>query len=328
MILAAGLGTRLRPLTWVRPKVLVPLPGAHPLRFWILRLAAEGFQTVVVNAHHLHDHLVREISAGKWPVPVHLVVETELLGTAGGIRNALNLLGEEPFLVVNGDTLSDAPLRWFHQTHMAGGTQVSMLVHDFPAFNNVEVTGQGRVAAFGTRAGTLSGGNDTAGEILAYTGIQCVAPEVFAGLPAGQPSELVPLYRGLIAEGAPPRAVVRECSPLWREIGTVAAYRGIVRELSELPEGVLSPLETGASTWVGPDARVSPRCKCRGVVMIGARSSVGAFAELEDVILWDGVSVESHARLRNCIVTDGLSVSGEHHDQILTRKECCPLPTS
>ena len=110
MILAAGLGTRLRPLTLVRPKVLVPVAGVCVLDFWIRRLYDAGFEAVVINAYHLHERLVKAIQDRHWPIPVHVEVEPELLGTGGGIGNVLEFFEKQPFLVINGDIICNVPL--------------------------------------------------------------------------------------------------------------------------------------------------------------------------------------------------------------------------
>ncbi len=94
MILAAGLGTRLLPLTNCRPKALAPLRGVTLLEFWIERLYRSGFDAVFLNAYHLKDRLAAAVSERQWPIPVTVLREPVLLGTGGGIRSAAGALCE------------------------------------------------------------------------------------------------------------------------------------------------------------------------------------------------------------------------------------------
>ncbi|HYA03445.1 MAG TPA: sugar phosphate nucleotidyltransferase, partial [Syntrophobacteria bacterium] len=103
MILAAGLGTRLRPLTLSRPKVLMPVQN-RPLLHWVLNyLKREGAEAVVLNAHHLSHILIAHVSAQDFGIPVQVRAEGKLLGTGGGIRNVADFWDHRPFVVMNGD---------------------------------------------------------------------------------------------------------------------------------------------------------------------------------------------------------------------------------
>ena len=107
MILAAGRGERMRPLTDTTPKPLIPVAGRSMLDRSMDRLQAHGVRNVVVNVHHLGEQIARHVGSGR----AHIVREDHLLETGGSVKNALSLLGEEPFFVLNGDGLwTDGPL--------------------------------------------------------------------------------------------------------------------------------------------------------------------------------------------------------------------------
>jgi mannose-1-phosphate guanylyltransferase len=315
MILAAGLGTRLRPLTSVRPKALVPIRGIGVLDFWIWRLHKAGFEAVVINACHLNERLLAAVRNRCWPIPVHVRVEKVLLGTGGGISNVLDFFQGQPFLVVNGDIICDAPLQDLVKQYHESQNPASLLMHDYPAFNNVAVDSRGRIEGFGQEAGRLlREGNGT--QCLAFTGIHMIHPEVFDGFTRGQPPDILTIYRSMIHAGRPPLAL-RLPAVYWREVGSIESYRMLHRELCNLEEGAIPPLQTGKALWIDPAARISSDSHLRGWVSIGKRCCIMEGVEIENSILWDDVEVRPGSRLCNCIVTDGGMIAGKHDNEII-----------
>lgn len=315
MILAAGLGTRLRPLTHVRPKVLAPVMGVPLLDFWIAQLEQAGFEAVVINAHHLPEKLLAAVRGRDWPLPVEVAVEPRLLGTAGGIRNVLDFFGREPFVVVNGDIICQVDFVGLYQKHLQAASPVSMLLHDWPAFNNVAVAND-LVCGFGQVSSALRQEQPAARQ-LAFTGIHVIDPSVLRPLPRGQAAEIIPIYRQLMDAGKPPQAIVSG-SLFWREIGSVEAYRAVHNELATLPRKRLAPLQTGTAIFIHPQAEVSPRAELHGMVAIGRGTRIHEGAILENTIVWDHVTVRADSLLRDCIVADGVEVWGNHENETLT----------
>ena len=129
MILAAGRGTRLGELGRQRPKVLLEIAGQPLLDRHIQDLARAGADAVVVNAHHLAEQVAAHVDAGDWPTPVTVIMEPDLLGTAGGVRNALPLLGDEPIVVIYGDVISDVDLPALVAAHAESGADATLVVH-------------------------------------------------------------------------------------------------------------------------------------------------------------------------------------------------------
>ncbi len=315
MILAAGQGTRLRPLTLVRPKVLVPINGSSVLDFWIERLYRAGFEAVVINAWHLQERLVAAVRSKRWPIPVHVRVEPMLLGTGGGIRNVLDFFGEEPFLVINGDVICDVSLEDFQRRYFESGSPAGLLMHDYPEFNNVAVNSHGFILGFGPDAAKLVA-EDADLRCLAFTGIQIMHPEVLGAFPAGRPGDILAAYRAMIGGGRAPLAFQRPTF-FWREMGSVARYRSLHDELGRLEENLLPPLPTGKAVWVDPEAEVSMDARLKGYVSIGRGTRVAEGVELEDSVLWDRVEVHPGSRLRGCVVADGVRVTGSHENEVI-----------
>ncbi len=319
MILAAGLGTRLRPLSLTRPKVLTPLWGMTMLEYWIGRLSREGFEAVVINAFHLSQSLVDAVKGRSWPIPVTVSLERDLLGTGGGIRFALDFFRGEPFLVVNGDILCSMDLAAFVTDHRESGRLVSLVMHDCPEFNNVAVTEERSVLGFGKEAAALASGPNGA-KLLAFTGIHCVWPEAVKSLEYGKPNDILDAYRHLIASGKPPRAYLPR-GLVWREMGSLKSYAALHAELSCLPPGTHPPLVTGGSLKIHPSSELAQDVGLYGYVVIGAGCRVASGAVLEDVVLWDDVTVAEGASLARCIVGDGAHVTGRHEDEVLVALE-------
>lgn len=320
MILAAGLGTRLRPLTHVRPKVLVPLNGLRILDFWIWRLYAGGYDAVVLNAFSLGDQLCEAVRNGQWPIPVEVRVEDRLLGTGGGIRNVLDFFDEEPLTLINGDVICNVDLNRFLAHHMRSGNPASLLLHDFPRFNNVAVSAEGSILGFGQRAKEMIREGVPAA-LEAFTGIHAVEPDLVRAIPPGEPYDILDLYVQLIRQGDSPRAVYQE-GLFWREMGSLDAYRALAKELAEHDLDFLHPLVTGKSVWVHPEAQVAGDVVLEGCVTVGRGCSVGRGVRMVDTLLWDHVTIEDGSHLCDCIVADGATVSGCHIHEVITG----PLP--
>jgi len=316
MILAAGLGTRLRPLSLVRPKVLTPLRGVSILEFWLWRLHQAGIEAVVINAWHLQEQVAAAIAHGTWPIPVHVLVEPLLLGTGGGIANALPFFEGEPFLVINGDIVCDVSLVEVVRQFLDSGASAGLLMHDCNEFNNVAVDADGRIVGFG-REGSDLVRDGSERKVLAFTGIHVLDPVVMSGVPPGRPWDILTVYRELIRTGKAPAAL--QLPPFWwRETGSLESYVRLHEELGRLEANALPPLPTGRSITVDPRAQISPEAELRGTVLVGAWSRVMAGAIVEDSILWEGIEVLAESRLVRCVVADGVVVAGVHQDEIIT----------
>ncbi len=279
MVLTAGLGTRLRPLSDDRAKPAMPVCG-EPLVRRILRwLAAAGVTNLVLNLHHRPETVAAAVGDGRdlgvrvrysWEQPA-------VLGSAGGPRLALPLIDGDPFVLVNGDTLTDVDLGAMSAAHRASGALVTMAVvpHPNPSrYGGVLVEPDGHVRGFT--------GPDPSAGARHFVGVQIVAAEAFARLPAGEPAETVrALYPALLDE-RPGSIRVFESTATFRDIGTPADY--LAASLAVAAAEDLDALPPGRRTEVAPDAHV------------------------ERTILWDDVRVGAGATLIECIVGDGVTI--------------------
>ena len=278
LVLTAGLGTRLRPLTLVRAKGAVPVNGEPLARRVAAWLAGHGYQDLVFNLHHHPASIAACLGDGAdLGVRVRYSWEHPVLGSAGGPRHALPLLtdgGRQRFLIVNGDTLTDVDLAALDDMHATRGALVTMAVIPNPApdkYGGVRVT-DGWVRGF-TRAGS---GEDS----YHFVGVQMAEAAAFRRLDDNVAAESVNwLYPQLLAEN--PRSIAAFVSnATFRDIGTPADCLRTSHELAAL-EG---------ERPVGRNVQIDPTAIVRG-------SS-----------LWDDVKVGARAQLIDCIVADGAHI--------------------
>ncbi|MGE5492131.1 MAG: N-acetylmuramate alpha-1-phosphate uridylyltransferase MurU [Actinomycetota bacterium] len=218
MILAAGRGERMRPLTDHTPKPLLTA-GGKPLIVWHLeRLAGAGFRDVVINHAHLGEQIEVALGDGsKWGLTIRYSPEPPgALETAGGIAQALPLLGDEAFLVVNGDVYCD----WdFNRARSLSDRPAHLVMVPNPAHHK-----GGDFSLDGEQV--RYAGN---GETLTYAGVGVFSPEFFAAVPKGQPLKLRPLLDAAIAAGT---LTGERHAGRWVDVGTPERLAELDRELS------------------------------------------------------------------------------------------------
>jgi NDP-sugar pyrophosphorylase family protein len=287
MILAAGFGTRLFPLTIDRTKPAIPFLG-KPLVGYVAEYVAQfGFKEVVVNLHHQPDSVVKALGDGS-EFGVHIdytVEEPNILGTAGALDNARHLLADEPFLIVNGKIITDIDIGSLAQAHQASGALATMVLK--PNFKRekftVVETRDGFVTGFGPHALPLTEGEirDTTSDLtppLMFTGIHILDPRVFDYIPRGVFSDIVTdVYRPAMAKGDKIAAHVADGK--WYELSTIPRYLDISLAMMD-----------GFDLFTGSDCRID------------------SSASVRDSVFWDDVSVGPGAQLYRTIIADGVSI--------------------
>jgi mannose-1-phosphate guanylyltransferase len=307
MILAAGLGTRLRPLTLSRPKVLMPIQN-RPLLHWLLDyLGGAGAEAVILNAHHLGEVLATHLGSLDLGIPVEVRLESVLLGTGGGIRNVADFWDDRPFVVMNGDILSAIDLQRVVRSHHRGGAVATLVLTDEPRFNQVQVGPDGRILRFKNAPPDSS---------LAFTGIQVLSPEVLDVIAPQKACSIIQSYERLIADGKKVVAYVVR-GEYWREVGEVTRYLAVHQELSRLGKPPIPGLQSGPRAIVHPSARVGTRVRLAGTVCVGAGCEVGEGATLEESILWDRVKIGPGRSVRNSIIGDGVELRESVRDAVV-----------
>lgn len=304
MILAGGLSTRLYPLTKLVPKPLVPVAGvpnaAHLLRY----LRAHGFDEIVINVHYLADAIVDELGDGsKFGVRLHYSHEPELLGSAGGLKNVQGFFGEEPFLVIGCDEVTDMPLDRilrFHRESDAIATIGLVECAEVDQYGVVVLGERGKIAGFQEKPA-----KGTELSNLANTGVYVFSPAIFDRIPAHEfydfGKQVFPALQqagerffGFDARGA-----------YWADIGTPSEYR---RASFDVVSGTVSIPETTASGIDG-SARIGDAVRIAGPVRVGAGVTIGdGVAIVGPCAIDDGVRVEPGAVLERAIVWQGATI--------------------
>ena len=221
MILAAGFGTRLKPLTDRLPKPLVPIAGMPMLELSLRRLRKLKPRILVVNGHHLSDQMEAFLQQSSYGfLRTEFLHEPLILDTGGAIRNASRYLRGGPFFVTtNADIVSDIPLLEAVGQHLRRRSLVTMLLHDRDRYNQVEVDPAGRIIGFG--GSRPASGN----RILAYTGIQICSPLLLdlMARESVRPFSLIAFYRSLLVAGGldiVSHIVDTRDNYYWRDVGT------------------------------------------------------------------------------------------------------------
>jgi len=303
LVLTAGLATRLRPLSLVRAKAALPVAGDPLIRHILRWLAINGVTDAVLNLHHMAHTITGIVGDGADGVRVRYSWEVPVLGSAGGPRRALPLLGASPFLIANGDTLTNVDVGSLVADHRQSGALVTMAVvpnTEPEKYGGVVVAPDGSVTGFAKRLsptspfGRLSATpSDVEGSKVRiadatyhFVGVQVAEAEAFVSLPDNVPSESVAgRYPALIAAR---RGSVRAfvTSAEFFDIGTPGDY---------LSTSLLLGTRDPESRIPNPESR-----------FVGARTRVASDARIEESVLWDDVEVEANVRIRRCIVTDGV----------------------
>src|SRR5438874_9382200 len=280
MVLAAGLGTRLRPLTYEITKPMVPVLDRPVMEHIIELLARHGFEEVIANLHYF-EQSIREYFGDR----IAYSYEPELLGTAGGVRQCAQFFGSEPFLVVSGDALTDIDLQAFAERHRQAGGIATLAVKQVPDTREYGVVlhdREGRVTGFQEKPKP-----DEALSDLGNCGIYMFDPQIFDYFP---PRPFVDwaqdVFPALLENDVPFH--IHEVREYWNDVGSLTelregtfdALRGELRlevEGEEVRPGVIvaggSPLpddvEVQAPAWIGQDVRIGEGVRLMGPIVLG-----------------------------------------------------------
>lgn len=325
MVLAAGKGTRLYPLTGEIPKPMAPIVGTPIIQHIFDLLAKAGTEEVHVNVHYLADALLE--AYGETSIVngmnVHMSREDELTGTAGGVKR-LEENFDDTFVVIMGDALTDIDLRElvaFHKEKGALATIALKRVHDTSEYGVVELDPEGNILGFQEKPGPKEAISN-----LANTGIYVFEPRVLDYIPQNTFFDFAKdVFPRLLEAGE--RFVGCEGDFYWSDIGTLQAYREAHHAvLSGQVQITVPGKRRGESLWVGKDAQIHPSANLEGYVAVGRDAVIGHGVSLsEDVtvgpdcwvrpsatikrsILLPGASVGDQAYLEDCIVGPGYHV--------------------
>ncbi len=305
MILAAGEGTRLRPLTAALPKPMVPIVGTPLLERTLVWLGGEGVTEAAINLYHrpqsIPDYFGREFAG----IRLHYFFEDTLRGTAGGVKAAQSVLENAPFFVIYGDNLISADLRRLAAFHAAQGGigTIALFEHPNPSAAGIaRLDADNRITRFVEKPPA-----DQVFSSLANTGVYVLDPAIFECIPEKEGSDFGrDIFPDLLAQG---KALYG--TPLGgylQDTGTPTAYRQANFDLLAGRTGVHYD---NPNLWIAPSALVSRSVIFTGRNVIGAGVEIGDGAAVTDSILLTGAKIALGARVQDSIIGDGFTM--EHN---------------
>ena len=309
IVLSAGYGTRLWPLTEDRTKPAIPILGKPLVGYVAEYLASYGIDEIVVNLHHRPESVRRALGDGsRFGVKLHYVEEPVILGTSGALDNTREFFERETFVVVNGKIITDIDLSAALETHRrtnALATLVLLPNTRRERFSVIE-TEDGRIKAFGR----MPPENDTGSAPLMFTGIHVLEPRILDYVPRGVFSDsVIDVYPQAMAKGETIAAHV--ATGKWRELSTLKRYLDISIELLQ---ETAKPYVAGVNTLLAENASVTDSVLWDDV-RVGAGARINRAVLADDVVIRDGEVIE------NAVVVPRALVEGKTRPEKALRGE-------
>jgi mannose-1-phosphate guanylyltransferase len=325
MVLAAGVGSRLEPLTNQVPKPMVPIANRPVMQHILSLLRKHGITEVISNLHYQADKIEEYFGDGsKFGMKMQFLVEKELTGDAGGVRACKQFFGDETFIVLMGDLLTDADLTKIIREHKQKKALASIAIKrmdDVTQFGVVVTNADGFITGFQEKPK-----KEEALSNHISTGIYILEPEVFNHIPpSGTYGFGRQLFPSLVQQGLPVLGVPID-EYYWSDVGTIGQYRqanydaleGNVKvEVNGRPHDH-GLVEEGASIatdahiegklYLGRNSKIEANVVIKGAVLIGDDCRVESGAELEDTIVWSGTKIGRGSKLTNCVVGSDCAV--------------------
>jgi mannose-1-phosphate guanylyltransferase len=295
MILAAGLGTRLRPLTNRKPKALVPVANQPALSRVVEYLKRHGVTEIIVNAHHHYKQIVDFVDQGRpFEIPMEVRIEKKILGTGGGIRNTLDFWNHEAFVVINSDILTDIDLLQAVEAHRRSGDIATLVLHKYKPFNQIALREGNKIRTIGRHSHP---------ECFAFTGIHIVEPPLLQNIPGNQYFDIIQCYRQFLEAGTPINGFLSE-GHRWWDIGSLESYRSANREVAR------------SEIVVDQGCEIHPSSKFSGWAVIGKKVTLEARTVIHQSILWDGVIVKAGMHVSNSIITNSRTIDRPYSGEV------------
>lgn len=304
MIMAAGVGSRLMPLTEDIPKPMIPMANRPLMENIVDLLKKYEFNEVVANIHYLADSISQYFGDGS-SSGINLIYsrEEELMGTAGGVKKCAWFL-DDTFIIVSGDALTDANLGMLMEEHKRKGALATIAlkrVEEVENFGIVITDSNGRITSFQEKPRA-----DEALSNYANTGIYIFEPEIFNYIPANQFYDFgKQVFPQLVKMGAPFFGV--DINSYWCDVGNIDTYRqshvDLLRGLVDVPcQGKKSVSPMGNILLLGEGCKIGDGVDFKGSVVIGHRTEIQKGVKLCDTVVWNDTVIKNESILDNCVV--------------------------
>ena len=310
MILAAGVGSRLDPLTRGLPKPMAPIVNKPVVEHILELLNRHGFSRVVMNLHYLGDKIRDYVGDGsRWNMEIHYSDEEDLLGTAGGVKRVEQFF-DDTFAVIGGDDLTDLDLTrmlQFHQERRSIATIALSLVEDPSQYGIAQTNDRGRILRFLEKPKDATFFSNTAN-----TGVYLFEPDVLDLSPTGEKYDFgMHLFPKLLQLKKPFYGWLT--ASYWSDIGHLESYRKAHYDALSGRVNIVYPVaEKRKGVWIGEGVEIDPTAELGPRIVIGDGCRIAAGARvLEDTVLGRNCTIEEGAVVRRSILWDGATVMKE-----------------
>jgi NDP-sugar pyrophosphorylase family protein len=307
MIMAAGVGSRLMPMTIDIPKPMIPMANRPLMADTVQLLREHSFTNIIANLHHHADCISNYFGDGRaYGVALEYSREEELLGTAGGVKRCAWFL-DDCFIIVSGDALTDMNLTALvraHKRHGALATIALKEVQDVENFGIVITDEKGRIQSFQEKPRARE-----ALSRVANTGIYVFEPEIFQYIPVGQFYDFgKQVFPQLVKIGAPFYGEIVE--DYWCDVGNITTYRQAHADVLEGKvkvnmEGNITVLESGNRVLLGYGAKMGKNIRFKGNVVIGPGCRIGDNVTISDSVIWNDTNIGDNVIVKEAVI-------GEH----------------
>ena len=324
MVLAAGFGKRLQPLTRILPKAMFPVLGRPLLSHTFDILRSANISEVAVNIHHLPDSIINYFEKEKPPhLNLHFSREERILGTAGGIKKMQGFLEDGSFILVNSDIITDIALNQVIDFHKKNNSKLTLVVRQDISpeqYDSIEICEDGRIVHF---VGASSKNIPEKTTRVMFTGIQIMEPEIFERIPAGQfCGTTEDIFPQMVQDGIPIYGYIYD--GYWKDMGNRESYLQV--NADALDEKVflkgIFPNELNGPfiippVLVGHNCHIAENSKLGPHTVIGPNCKIKNGAVVENSILWEGVTIGAGSTVKGSVVTqnrtigDGKSINDE-----------------
>ena len=315
MVLAAGFGTRLQPLTHVLPKPMFPVLGRPLLSHTFDILESANITDVAVNVHHLPDFIINYFEKKKMhDLNLHFSREEKILGTAGGIKKMEGFLEGGPFILINSDIITDIKLDKVIDFHKKNNSKLTLVVRQDISpeqYDSIEICKDGRIVHFVGASSMNIPGNTTR---VMFTGIQIIEPEIFKRIPEGQfCGTTESIFPQMIKDEVPVYGYLH--NGYWKDMGNRENYLQVNSDA--LDERVslkgVSPNELNNPLIIPPvlvdrNCQVAENSQIGPYTVIGPNCNIKSGAIIENSILWEGVTIGAGSNIKGSVIAQNRTI--------------------
>lgn len=312
MVMAAGMGSRLEPITLKLPKPLIPVMNRPLMDIILSQLHNIGVNEVISNTYYLANQIIDRYKSNKLGIKFNYIKETELSGTAGGVKKCQFFFDEgEDFIVISGDVLTTADIKEGIEIHKKSGAiatiGVKQVPHELVSHFGVVVTDEkGYITEFQEKPPL-----EDAKSNLINTGIYIFNYKIFDYIPENTFYDFAKnVFPKLLTEG---QINTFEIAEYWNDIGTIGQYKQSIQDVfNGLCKIEHTPIiETNLGSYISETSKIPSTVRFMGNNVIGSNVKLGEYIMLDNCVVMDGAEVKTGSELSNCVILPALSTNTE-----------------